>query len=446
MNLPPNVIGGVAPPPAIANVDDYPDTSSTPVRNIELTNLWEMQFFGKISIGTPPQEMMVVFDTGSGNLEVKGAACTQFNGFGPCQDKGVPGYSSHQSSSSQPSFVRFSSNYGSGSASGETMYDKVALGGYSNKNMLIAIATKEAARFSVFKFDGIFGLSLTTETGHSMDNFGALCAANPSMRCIFAMYLTPQQNQKGSYLSIGGVYKEKAAAGAVWQSARVVPYPPGEYNYWTVVMGSFQVGGSSGSSGSSAAGDGVTVCQGGSTCHAIIDSGTTFIEVAEDAWAEVMRVVLRGKECVIDRSVMQYKCKVPYSARSSFPTLKFSFEPGVHLSLSPEEYVDCYHSWAPYTCRYCVLCTAYCVLCTVYCVLCTVYCVLCTVYCVLCTVYCVRYTHTAYCILHTAYCILILHNAYCILHTHTAYCCVHMQATAAHASHTNEWPPFLDLR
>ena len=60
----------------------------TPVHSLEsnvpLTNLDELQFFGEIGLGTPPQNVTVVFDTGSGELVVTAAGCKSETG-GDCQ-------------------------------------------------------------------------------------------------------------------------------------------------------------------------------------------------------------------------------------------------------------------------------------------------------------------------------------------------------------------------
>jgi hypothetical protein len=117
--------------------------------SIALQNYINMQYFGEIAIGTPPQKFKVIFDTGSSDLWVPGKDCSS--------PKCIVKYDSAKSSTFKRVGANFQIDYLSGPVSGVSNDETVSFGGIS----LPSFRFGEVQTFgwkSDIKFDGILGL------------------------------------------------------------------------------------------------------------------------------------------------------------------------------------------------------------------------------------------------------------------------------------------------
>jgi len=118
----------------------------------------DLEYVGNITIGTPPQQFVVVLDTGSSNLWVTDKSC----GGGPCRQKHK--FDSSMSSTYTDLHRTWSIQYGLGDARGNLGKDNMAFGGVGETQLSIPMTTFGQANhisndFNDDPSDGILGLA-----------------------------------------------------------------------------------------------------------------------------------------------------------------------------------------------------------------------------------------------------------------------------------------------
>ncbi|KAJ3277505.1 Vacuolar protease A [Borealophlyctis nickersoniae] len=121
---------------------------------VPLTNFMNAQYYGEITIGTPPQTFSVVLDTGSSNLWVPSTRCSSIACWLHRR------YDRTQSSTFKENGTEFAIRYGSGSLEGIISNEVLGVADLKIKDQDFGESTKEPGiTFAVGRFDGIFGLA-----------------------------------------------------------------------------------------------------------------------------------------------------------------------------------------------------------------------------------------------------------------------------------------------
>ncbi|XP_034876015.1 chymosin-like [Mirounga angustirostris] len=215
-----------------------------------LTNYLDCQYFGKIYIGTPPQEFTVVFDTGSSDLWVpsvycKSSACQSHHRFNPAK-----------SSTFQNLNKPLSIQYGTGSMQGFLGLDTVTVSNIVDSQQTVGLSTQEPGNvFTYSEFDGILGLaypSLASE--YSVPVFDNIMQKHLVAQDLFSVYLS--RNGQGSMLTLGAIDPSYYTGSLHWVPVTV-------QEYWQFTVDRVTVNGV------------VVACDGG--CQAILDTGTSML-------------------------------------------------------------------------------------------------------------------------------------------------------------------------
>uniref|UniRef100_A0A8C0GPE7 Peptidase A1 domain-containing protein n=1 Tax=Chelonoidis abingdonii TaxID=106734 RepID=A0A8C0GPE7_CHEAB len=268
-----------------------------------LSNNLDMSYYGAISIGTPPQNFLVLFDTGSSNLWVpstycQSQACTTHTRFNPSN-------SSTYSSNGQT----FSLQYGSGSLTGVFGYDTVTVSNsISRGDDIFGLSeTEPGTSFVYAQFDGILGLAFPAiAAGGATTVMQGLIQENLISASLFSFYLSD-----GGELLFGGIDSNLYSGQIVWT-------PVTQDAYWQIGIEGFSVDGQS--SG---------WCSSG--CQGIVDTGTSLLTAPQAIFSELMEDI--GAQ---ENSDGEYV--VSCSSIDSMPTISFTIS-RTSFPLSPSAYV-----------------------------------------------------------------------------------------------------------
>ncbi|NXH24541.1 PEPA protein, partial [Myiagra hebetior] len=266
-----------------------------------LENYMDDEYFGTISIGTPPQEFTVVFDTGSSNLWVPSVfcsspACRNHNRFNPSE-------SSTFLSTNDTLFIA----YGTGSMTGVLGYDTVNVAGINVRNQIFGLAETEPGDFFYYTpFDGILGLAFPSiASSGATPVFDNMMMENLVDRHLFSVYLS-RDSQGGSFVLFGAIDPYYTTKGISW-------IPLSAETYWQISMESVSV-------------DGAPVaCPSG--CQAIVDTGTTLLAVP-----------VRALRTLLSRLGASSSGEISCEAARHLPDLTFHIH-GKEFPVPPRAYV-----------------------------------------------------------------------------------------------------------
>jgi hypothetical protein len=204
-----------------------------------LQNSDQVEYYGNIYIGTPPQKFQVCFDTGSGSLWVPSTKCTA-SGCGS-RIKFDEDASTTYKKSSTPFFMQ----YGIGQVSGSDGYDTVSMGPLNGTkrgqgNLVVkqqkfgVVSSITGGTFVQTVFDGVMGLSTGGEIGTPW--YQNVINSQQTGKPWFSLFYSNTDSMPGQ-LIFGGVDPNLYTGEITW-------HPPGSSFpfYWTTKLKKISVG------------------------------------------------------------------------------------------------------------------------------------------------------------------------------------------------------------
>ncbi|KAG8451069.1 hypothetical protein GDO86_003377 [Hymenochirus boettgeri] len=272
-----------------------------------LSNYMDMSYYGEISIGTPPQNFLVLFDTGSSNLWVastycQSQACTNHPLFNPTQSST---YTSNQQ--------QFSLQYGTGSLTGILGYDTVTIQNIQITQQEFGLSvTEPGTNFVYAQFDGILGLAYPSiAVSGATTVMQGMLQQNLLNQPMFGFYLSGDSSQDGGEVAFGGVDPNYYTGQIYWT-------PVTSETYWQIGIQGFAINGQS--SG---------LCSQG--CQGIVDTGTSLLTAPQQIYSSLMQSIGAQQD-------QNGQYVVSCGNIQNLPTISFTIS-GVSFPLPPSAYI-----------------------------------------------------------------------------------------------------------
>lgn len=206
---------------------------------IDMKDYYNNQYIGEISVGTPAQSFVVVFDTGSSDIWIPSQHCSSCNSH----KKFNPSKSSTFSTNND----NFRISYGSGPVEGISAHESLLLAGTTSlSDVLIGLVEHESSDIAGFIMDGICGLAFKSLSSVTKPPLIDVFGKEMNVPDLFAIFLNsdPRDFKNPSHISFGWYDLSIVSKAAKFHYSPVVT----SNTYWGIYMTGFKILDSSGSS------------------------------------------------------------------------------------------------------------------------------------------------------------------------------------------------------
>lgn len=289
-------------------------TTRNPISKIYKTSLIDkskvqdyyfMQYYAEFSIGTPPQNLTLILDTGSSWAWIPSINCS-------CH-RSNNRFSSSDSSTFKSLNEEHYIEYGQGNIQGTLSTDIFSIGPFSAQNMGFLLVSSDSELESLHS-DGLLGLGLKKPSDNYEVFIKTLVSQSIISSPIFSFFFSQRIDSNDNYMTIGGFDEEKTT-NKTRQRIKINP----EKGYWLSELEDLKI-------------SNLTI---NLYDQVIFDTGTSAIYGPKNIIKQVLELIIQYKNCELDEF---YRCKCEQTDIEKFENLILNVD-GNELLISPKSYV-----------------------------------------------------------------------------------------------------------